>query len=145
MIFLAVPMGLIGVVATLWLTDTALSIPSFMGLVLMVGLVVEYSILLVDYAARRQRQGVPLEEAILDAARSRLRPLLMASLTTLLALLPMAIGLGDGGEANIPLARSVIGAVLGGTVLTLFVVPAMYGILGRFVRVTESTELDAAL
>jgi len=144
-IFLAVPMGLIGVVLMLWLTGTYLSIPSFMGLILMVGLVVEYSILLVDYAARRQREGAELEDAVLEAARHRLRPLLMASLTTVLALLPMAIGFGRGGEANIPLARAIIGAVLGGTFLTLFVVPALYGILGRYIRADVSTELDAPL
>ena len=144
-IFLAVPMGLIGVVTTLWLTGTNLSIPSFMGLILMVGLVIEYSILLVDYAARRQREGANLEDAVLEAARHRLRPLLMASITTVLALLPMAVGFGHGGEANIPLARAVIGAVLGGTILTLFVVPALYGILGRFIRTDETPDLDAAL
>jgi multidrug efflux pump subunit AcrB len=143
-IFLAVPMGLIGVVLMLWLTGTNLSIPSFMGLILMVGLVVEYSILLVDYAARKQREGVALEEAVLEAARHRLRPLLMASFTTVFALLPMAVGFGRGGEANIPLARAIIGAVLGGTLLTLFVVPALYGILGRFVRTEELSELETA-
>ncbi|HIG11068.1 MAG: efflux RND transporter permease subunit [bacterium] len=143
-IFLAVPMGLIGVVSLLWITGTHLSIPSFMGLILMVGLVVEYSILLVDYAARRQRAGVDLESAVLEAARHRLRPLLMASLTTVLALLPMAIGFGVGGEGNLPLARAIIGAVLGGTFLTLFVVPALYGILGRYIQTEESHELDGA-
>ncbi len=143
-IFLAVPMGLIGVVSLLWITGTHLSIPSFMGLILMVGLVVEYSILLVDYAARRQRAGVDLESAVLEAARHRLRPLLMASLTTVLALLSMAIGFGVGGEGNLPLARAIIGAVLGGTFLTLFVVPALYGILGRYIQTEESHELDGA-
>ncbi len=137
-------MGLIGVVSLLWITGTHLSIPSFMGLILMVGLVVEYSILLVDYAARRQRAGVDLESAVLEAARHRLRPLLMASLTTVLALLPMAIGFGVGGEGNLPLARAIIGAVLGGTFLTLFVVPALYGILGRYIQTEESHELDGA-
>jgi multidrug efflux pump subunit AcrB len=141
-IYLAVPMGLVGVVGVLWLTDTNLSIPSFMGLILMVGLVVEYAILLVDFAASRQREGVPLEEAILEAARVRLRPLLMASATTVLALLPMAIGLGQGGEGNVPLARAIIGAVLGGALLTLFVVPALYSILGRHVRATPEIDLE---
>ena len=142
-IFLAVPMGLVGVTAALLLTGTPLSIPSFMGLILMVGLVVEYSILLVDFAVRRQREGVPLREAVLDASRARLRPLLMTSLTTCLALLPMAIGFGRGGEANEPLARAIVGAVVGGTLLTLFVVPALYGILGRFVRPGSDEELEA--
>ena len=140
-ILLTVPLGLIGVVATLWMTGTHLSIPSFMGLILMVGLVVEYSILLVDFAVRRQRQGAPLREAILDAAETRLRPLLMTSLTTALALGPMAIGIGQGAEANVPLARAIIGAVLGGAFLTLFFVPALYGIVGRFVKIRPETEV----
>ena len=141
-IYLAVPMGLVGVVALLWITNTYLSIPAFMGLILMVGLVVEYAILLVDFAATRQRAGAPLEEAILEATRVRLRPLLMASSTTVLALLPMAIGMGQGGEGNIPLARAIIGAVLGGTVLTLIVVPALYSILGRYVRAHRDINLE---
>jgi multidrug efflux pump subunit AcrB len=140
-IFLAVPMGLIGVVLTLWLTGTHLSIPAFMGLILMVGLVVEYSLLLVDFAATRQRAGVPLEEAVIEAARARLRPLLMTSLTTALALLPMAFGLGEGGEANAPLARAIIGAVVGGALLTLFVVPALYGLLARHLKPSEEVDL----
>jgi HAE1 family hydrophobic/amphiphilic exporter-1 len=132
-----VPLGLIGVVPVLWATGTYLSVPAFMGLILMVGIVVQYSILVIDFAARRQREGAALHEAILDAARDRLRPVLMTSSTTVFALLPMAIGLGRGGEANIPLARSIIGAVLGGTVLALIVVPAVYSYLGRFVRSTD--------
>jgi multidrug efflux pump subunit AcrB len=143
-IMLTVPLGLIGVVASLHLTNTPLSIPAFMGLILMVGLVVQYSILLVDFTVRRQREGADLETAILDAASARLRPLLMTSLTTVLALLPMALGLGEGAEANVPLARAVIGAVLGGAILTLFVVPALYGIVGRF-AIPSPTTGEAAL
>ena len=105
-----------------------------MGLILMVGIVVQYSILVIEFAARRQRLGASLEEAILDAARDRLRPVLMTSLTTCLALVPMAIGFERGGEANIPLARAIIGAVVGGTVLTLLVVPAIYSVLGQWIR-----------
>jgi HAE1 family hydrophobic/amphiphilic exporter-1 len=139
-IMLTVPLGLVGVVAALWLTNTPLSIPAFMGLILMVGLVVQYSILLVDFTVRRQREGADLETAILDASAARLRPLLMTSLTTILALFPMALGLGEGAEANVPLARAVIGAVLGGALLTLFVVPALYGIVGRFAAISPSEE-----
>jgi multidrug efflux pump subunit AcrB len=140
-IFLTVPLGLIGVVAVLWITGTPLSIPSFMGIILMVGLVVEYSILMVDFAVRRQREGVAPQEAILEAARTRLRPLLMTSLTTALALLPMALGIGRGSEANVPLARAIIGAVVGGAVLSLLVVPALYSVFGGRVKVAseEST------
>ncbi len=142
-ILLTVPLGLVGVVAMLWATGTHLSIPAFMGLILMVGIIVQYSILLVEFAARRQRQGEPLQTAILDAARDRLRPILMTSLTTVLALTPMALGLGQGSEANAPLARSIIGAVIGGTVLSLLVLPAIYSILGRFVK-SEETKPELA-
>jgi len=145
-ILLTIPLGLIGVVAVLWASGTRLSIPSFMGLILMVGMVVEYSILLVDFAARRQREGVGAEEALLDAAEARLRPLVMTSLTTALALLPMALGIGQGSEANVPLARAIIGAVLGGALLTLFVVPALYGIFSRFIQApAPEPEVQAAL
>ncbi|MFQ5750173.1 MAG: efflux RND transporter permease subunit, partial [Planctomycetota bacterium] len=130
-ILLAVPLGLIGVILILLASGTALSIPSFMGVLLMVGIVVEYSILLVDFALRRQREGAGLQEALVETARIRLRPILMTSLTTALALIPMAIGIGRGGEANVPLARSILGAVAGGTFLTLFVVPALYAALAR--------------
>ncbi|MFT5731631.1 MAG: multidrug efflux pump subunit AcrB [Planctomycetota bacterium] len=140
-IFLTVPLGLAGVVASLSLTGTALSIPAFMGIILMVGLVVEYSILLVDHAVRRQRMGVPVVEAVVEAAEARLRPLLMTSLTTVFALLPMALALGRGGEANAPLARAIIGAVLGGAFLTLFVVPAFHVLLGRWIRVEGPPEI----
>ncbi|MEE8467125.1 MAG: efflux RND transporter permease subunit [Planctomycetota bacterium] len=143
-IYLAVPMGLVGVVAVLWLTGTFLSIPAFMGLILMVGLVVEYSILMVDFAAARQRDGLSAQAAVLEAARARLRPLLMTSLTTVLALLPMAVGWGQGGEANIPLARAIIGAVLGGALLTLFVVPPLYAILGPYLRTQPEPEFETA-
>ncbi len=134
-ILLAVPLGLVGVTLALAVTGTALSVPSFMGMLLMVGIVVEYAILLVEFALRRQRQGVPLQEALVEAARTRVRPVLMTSLTTALALVPMAIGLGRGGEANQPLARAILGAVVGGAFLTLVVVPALYAVVaGRLVQ-----------
>ena len=143
-VLLTIPLGLIGVVAALWVSDTPLSIPAFMGLILMVGLVVEYSILLVEFTVRRQREGADLETALLDSAEARLRPLLMTSLTTGLALLPMAT-MGGGVDANAPMARAIIGAVIGGALLTLFVVPALYGVLGRFVKIRLNEEDEAQL
>ena len=129
-VMLTVPLGFIGVVAMLMATNTNLSIMAFMGIIMMVGIVVEYSIVLVDFANRRLAEGLSIREAILDAAKVRLRPILMTSLTTWLALLPMAIGFG-GAEANAPLARAIIGGVLGATVLSLLVVPCLYVILKR--------------
>jgi multidrug efflux pump subunit AcrB len=129
-VMLTVPLGFVGVVALLYLTGTSLSIMAFMGIVMMVGIVVEYSIVLVDFANHRLREGLPIQEAIVDAAQIRMRPILMTSVTTWLALLPMAFGFG-GGEANMPLARAIIGGVLGATALSLLVVPCLYVMFKR--------------
>ena len=127
-VILAVPLGFIGVVVALTLTQTHLSIMSFMGIIMMVGIVVEYSIVLVDFANKLVNQGLAPRQAIIEAAKVRLRPILMTSLTTWLALLPMAIGFG-GGDANVPLARAIIGGVIGATFLSLLVVPCLYVML----------------
>ena len=132
-VLLTVPLGFIGVVVALLLTQTNLSIMAFMGIIMMVGIVVEYSIVLVDFANQRLADGLTVRDAILDAAKVRFRPILMTSLTTWLALLPMAIGLG-GGEANAPLARTIIGGVIGATILSLLVVPCLYTIMKRPLR-----------
>ena len=129
-ILLTVPLGFIGVVAALMLTGSNLSIMSFMGIIMMVGIVVEYSIVLVDFANHRLAEGRSIQEAIVDAAKVRARPILMTSLTTWLALLPMAIG-GLGGDANAPLARAIIGGVIAATFLSLIVVPCLYVIFKR--------------
>ena len=129
-VLLTVPLGFIGVVLMLFLTDTNLSIMAFMGIIMMVGIVVEYSIVLVDFANHHLEQHGSVKEAILEAAIVRLRPILMTSFTTWLALLPMAIGFG-GSEANAPLARAIIGGVLGATLLSLLVVPCLYVIFKR--------------
>ena len=129
-VLLAVPLGLIGVGFTLFVTGTNLSIMAAMGVIMMTGLVVAYAILLVDYANRRAGQGDSITEAVVEAARVRLRPILMTSMTTVLALAPMAIG-GRGAEANAPLARAIIGGTLGAALLTLLVVPCLYVILKR--------------
>jgi len=129
-IMMTVPLGFIGVAAILWLTGTNLSIMAFMGIIMMVGIVVEYSIVLVDFANQRVAQGLSIHDAIIDAAKVRFRPIMMTSLTTWLALLPMAVG-AAGGEANAPLARAIIGGVLAATFLSLLVVPCLYTMLKR--------------
>lgn len=129
-ILLSVPLGFVGVVAVLMATGSNLSIMSFMGTIMMVGIVVEYSIVLVSFANQRLAEGLSVSEAIVDAAKVRARPILMTSLTTWLALLPMAIGIG-GGEANAPLARAIIGGVIAATLLSLVVVPCLYVIFKR--------------
>ncbi len=136
-ILLTVPLGFIGVAALMFLTGTNLSIMAFMGIIMMVGIVVEYSIVLVDFANQRLGEGLSVREAIIDATKVRLRPVLMTSLTTWLALLPMAIGFG-GGDANVPLARAIIGGVIGATFLSLLVVPCLYVMLKRAPRPTTA-------
>lgn len=97
---------------------------------MMFGIVVEYSIVLVDFANRRLADGLSVRDAVIDATRVRLRPILMTSLTTWLALLPMAIGMGGSGM-NAPLARAIIGGVIGATVLSLVVVLCLHVIMKR--------------
>ncbi len=127
-IMFAVPMGLIGVVWTLFLTGTTLNIESFMGIIAMVGIVVSNAILLVDFANRRFRGGQELRMAIIESAKIRMRPILMTTLATVVGLMPMALKLGAGSEASAPLARAAAGGLAVSTVLTLFLVPALYEI-----------------
>ena len=125
-IMFAVPMGLIGVIWTLWATSTTLNIESFMGIIVMVGIVVSNSILLVDFANERRRQGYPLRRAVIDSARIRMRPILMTALATVAGLMPIALKIGEGSEASAPLARAAVGGLAVSTVLTLFLVPCIY-------------------
>lgn len=125
-IIFAVPLGLIGVAFMLFMTNTTLNIQSFIGIIFMGGIVVSNSILLVEFANRLLEQGYKPLDAILESGKVRLRPILVTSLTAILALVPMAIGIGRGAEANIPLARAVIGGLTASTFLTLFVVPIIY-------------------
>jgi hydrophobic/amphiphilic exporter-1 (mainly G- bacteria), HAE1 family len=127
-IMFAVPMGLIGVIAILVATGTTLNIESFMGTIVMVGIVVSNSILLVDFANQRRREGLGLRDAIVDASRTRMRPILMTALATVVGLLPIAMNLGAGSEASAPLARAAVGGLTVSTGLTLFLVPAIYEI-----------------
>lgn len=125
-IMFAVPMGLIGVVWTLLITHTTLNIESFMGIIVMIGIVVSNSILLVDFANVRRRQGEPLRRAVVDAARTRMRPILMTAFATIVGLLPVGLALEEGSEASAPLARAAAGGLLVSTVFTLVLVPAVY-------------------
>lgn len=130
-IMLAVPLGFIGVIGMLLATHTSVNVESLIGTLMMIGIVVSNSVLLVDFANRQMRAGIPLEEAVVLAGRLRMRPILMTSLATILGLAPMALGLGEGSEANVPLARAVIGGLLVSTVMTLFFIPVMHAIVRR--------------
>jgi hydrophobe/amphiphile efflux-1 (HAE1) family protein len=133
-IMFSVPLGVTGVFVSLWVTGTTLSVNSFMGIIMMVGIVVSNGVLLVDFARMLQARGMPVHEAMIQAGRTRLRPILMTTLATVFGLLPMAMGLGEGSEANLPLARAVIGGLVVSTFFTLFLVPALYTLLDRFAK-----------
>ncbi len=121
-----IPLGLIGVTGMLLLTNTYLNIQSMMGIIMMVGITVAYSNLLVDKMNNLHKEGMPLMQAIREGVANRFRPIIMTAVVAVLALLPMAIGYETGGEANVPLARAIIGGVLAATVLSLYVVPVLF-------------------
>jgi multidrug efflux pump subunit AcrB len=131
LIVLAVPTGIIGVLVTLAITGTTLNIQSLMGVVMLQGMVVSNSILIVDFANVLRGEGHSVMEAVADACRIRLRPILMTSLATIVGLLPMALKLETGSEAYAPLALAIIGGLLSSIVLTIFVVPAAYLLIYR--------------
>jgi hydrophobe/amphiphile efflux-1 (HAE1) family protein len=133
-IMFSVPLGVAGVALMLWATGTTLSVNSFMGIIMMIGIVVSNGVLLVDFANVLQRRGKSLHDATVEAGRTRLRPILMTTLATLVGLAPMALGIGEGSETNLPLARAVIGGLAVSTFLTLFFVPVLYTWLDRFAR-----------
>jgi HAE1 family hydrophobic/amphiphilic exporter-1 len=134
-VMVAQPLAIIGGVAALWVTGHSLNIYSMIGLVLLVGLVAKNSILLIDLTNQRRVEGRTAREALLEACPQRLRPVLMTSLTIVLALLPAALGFGAGADTNGPLAVAVIGGMVSSTLLTLVVVPAVYSLVaGGFSR-----------
>jgi len=140
-IMFSVPLGLIGVLWSLFLTETNLSVTSFMGVIMMAGIVVSNGILLIDYTNRLRGKGMALEEAVVLAGRTRLRPILMTTLCTILGLIPMAIGLGEGSESNAPMAIAVIGGLSVSTLLTLVFIPTLYTIFElRFKRAVRPEE-----
>ncbi|HEX5513027.1 MAG TPA: efflux RND transporter permease subunit [Gammaproteobacteria bacterium] len=128
-IMVAQPLAMIGGVAALWLTAHTLNIYSMIGLVLLLGLVAKNSILLVDLTNQERARGRSIDEALLEACPIRLRPVLMTSLTVILALLPAALGLGAGADTNGPLSVAVIGGMITSTALTLVVVPSVYSLM----------------
>ena len=130
-ILLTVPLGAIGVIAALVVTGSSISVLALIGAVMLAGIVVNNAIVLVDAINRRRRAGAELDEAILAAGAERLRPILMTTATTVLALLPMSLGLGAGDELRRPMAITVIGGLTAATVLTLLVIPCLYRVVNR--------------
>jgi multidrug efflux pump subunit AcrB len=140
---LTIPAVIAGVVLMLWLTRTTLNIQSFMGAIMAIGVAVANAILLVTFAERSRAEGREPWEAAIDGARSRLRPILMTSFAMIAGMIPMALGLGEGGEQSAPLGRAVIGGLIGATCATLGVLPAIFAMLqSRDARVSASLDPD---
>ena len=125
-ILVAVPLGWIGTVLTLHFTNTSVNVESMIGTLMMMGIVVSNSILLVDFANRMVHHGATAEYAVLEAGRRRIRPIIMTALATILGLLPLALGFGEGNETMVPLARAVVGGLAVSTMMTLLVVPVLH-------------------
>ena len=130
-ILFTIPLALVGAVLALFLTGTTVNVVAFIGVIMLAGIVVNNAIVLVDLINQLQVQGMEKTSAIMEAGRARLRPILMTTLTTVLGLLPMAIGFGEGSELRTPMAITVIGGLLVSTLLTLVVIPVVYSLLDR--------------
>jgi HAE1 family hydrophobic/amphiphilic exporter-1 len=130
-ILFSIPLAAVGVAIALWLTGTSLSVIVFIGLIMLAGIVVNNAIVLLDLINHLRERGMDRMSAIREGARLRLRPIMMTTLTTVLGLLPMALGIGQGAEMRTPMAITVIGGLLTSTLLTLLVVPVMYSLLDR--------------
>jgi len=128
-IMFSIPFAAIGVILMLFLTGTNISITAFIGAIMLAGIVVNNAIVLVDYINLMRKQGMDMREAILEGGRRRLRPILMTTLTTVFALLPMSLGIGAGAELQAPMARTVIGGLTIASLFTLFFIPTLYSLL----------------
>jgi HAE1 family hydrophobic/amphiphilic exporter-1 len=130
-IMFTIPFGLIGVILTLLVTRTVISVVVLIGVIMLAGIVVNNAIVLIDYINQLRKEGMPKLKAIKQAGQIRMRPIFMTTLTTILGLLPMALGFGEGAELRTPLAVTVIGGLAIGTLLTLVVIPMVYAVVER--------------
>ena len=137
-IMLTIPLAFFGTIMALKLLNISLSVVVFLGMIMLAGIVVNNAIVLVDYINTLRRRGMPRDEAVITAGSVRLRPILMTTLTTILGLLPMAIGLGEASEIRTPMAITVIGGLLVSTFLTLVVIPVVYDLIDRKVLEADS-------
>jgi len=128
-IITALPGALAGICWMLLLTRTTMSVPSLTGAVMCMGVATANSILLVSFARDRMNAGIPAVQAALEAGFTRMRPVLMTALAMIIGMVPMSLGLGEGGEQNAPLGRAVIGGLLFATVATLFFVPSIFAMI----------------
>jgi multidrug efflux pump subunit AcrB len=130
-ILMALPGAMFGILLMLFITQTTINVPSLMGAIMSIGVATSNSILLVNFANDTRMTGTGAIQAALEAGYTRLRPVIMTALAMIVGMLPMALGLGEGGEQNAPLGRAVIGGLLMATVATLFLVPVVYSILRK--------------
>jgi HAE1 family hydrophobic/amphiphilic exporter-1 len=128
-VMISVPLAAVGVLVTLYLTRTTLNLQSFIGCIMLGGIVVNNAILLVDQAGRLKKEGLSVMRAVAEAGRRRLRPILMTTLTTVLALIPLALGIGEGADAQAPLARAVVGGLTASTLITLVLIPVVFSLM----------------
>jgi len=143
LIMLAIPMGFVGVMIILPLTHSTLNVMSLMGVLMLVGIADSNSILIVDFAHNLEKQGLSPADAVINACRVRLRPILMTSLATIIGMIPMALKLGTGAEQYTPMARAIIGGLTSSVLLTIFIVPAAY-LLVYGKRKKQSAEAEPA-
>jgi HAE1 family hydrophobic/amphiphilic exporter-1 len=134
-IMLSLPLSLIGVVGIMMLTGDTLNIMSMIGLVLLMGLVTKNAILLIDFTKRLRQEGRDRTEALIEAGRTRFRPIMMTTLAMIFGMLPLAFELGAGSEMRAPMARAVIGGLVTSTLLTLLAVPVVYSLLDDLSRI----------
>ncbi|MDH3379694.1 MAG: efflux RND transporter permease subunit, partial [Gammaproteobacteria bacterium] len=127
-VMVSVPLAAVGVLTTLYVTQTTLNLQSYIGCIMLGGIVVNNAILLVDQAGRLNREGMSTVESVVEAGRRRLRPILMTTLTTVLALMPLALGIGEGADAQAPLARTVVGGLSASTLITLVLIPVVFSL-----------------
>jgi HAE1 family hydrophobic/amphiphilic exporter-1 len=130
-IMLTIPLAFVGTMLALLLLGISLSVVVFLGMIMLAGIVVNNAIVLVDYVNTLRSRGLPRDEAIVTAGTVRLRPILMTTATTVLGLLPMALGFGEGAEIRTPMAIAVISGLVTSTLLTLVVVPSVYAMIER--------------
>ena len=144
-IMLTVPLALAGALFSLWYFGLTLNIFSQIGMIMLIGLVTKNGILIVEFSNQRRARGRSVMEATVEGAAARFRPVLMTSLSTVLGILPIALALGAGAESRVPMGVAIIGGLLVGTVLTLYVVPAMYSyVTSKAARVDLVSELEGA-
>lgn len=140
-ILLTIPVALVGAIILFWITGTTINIMGVIGIVMLSGIAVNNAIILVDRINQLKANGMSLNDAIVEAGQQRIRPIIMTSLTTILALLPMAFSFGDGGSLRSPMAIAVIGGLVTSTALSLILIPCVYDVFERmkefFSRKTE--------